>query len=566
MIDLQYINTINFITEHKEIGVKLEKCRHIIKWAPIYRDIIDGSLKISEITNFTQAEENIAIQVDSFVNKHNIMDTVPANGVVMRLADYSVSPLFLIYKIKQSNSPIHSISEKKLSSQKKIADFLYNRTGFNKSFNKYMVKAWSFNIEEAATYLWDVFDRNPELFFLLISHEYQKAESQTPSIKTMQLQKMTSSDEKNVTIKQKFNKQSKNAKPVANKKSQSISIAMRIIAEAQRHNEIEKAMLNLKNITVNELQNPANKNQPIIDEYLNSLKTSVFGLRQRLMIDCFHPSLLLEGDTLKKLADNNFDNPFFEQNLLDCKKEEKYNLISQISREIYSPIRNWGVSEFGSPENDEAPKSSVKGGHRNIYLNNFYGLNHFQKTCRFIYETSIAANNVIKPCFIGSLAAKIMNDHPDYEVSSWSKKAKIEVDMFKKADKGFGSARHMANFDINQWLKPTASSGKWLLLATTKNSISVEQKKFLEVRSYLTAFFYEPSRLINLKFASKIMAHWAYSYSAFSRDPIWTCIRNTEARLHSITLKSRRNKKRNGKRLMQKINRNRPFSFAKFIK
>jgi hypothetical protein len=539
MIDQELFTHINHIKDRLNLMENLNK-RTDVTWSKIALDVVEGDYPVDSIPRFSSTELSIIDEMEHLLSNRDMLlssftyELLPPGSYFSYL---SLSPLLCLSRIFRGDQRAGETNKLYFKHEANVVNFLDETTYLRPRFNKRQRNAWSFDFAEIAAFLFRVRMHYPELFIMLISREYDLAERKYPWL----LQSAV--DNGNEIVVASFD----NLKCTP-------ATAMRIVGMAQRFREIVDAMRVFKNVTPAFLRDisssEGNENiadhisdDPGVGRYLNALGTSVLGLHQTLMVDHSHPDRLPTGNPLSIIANRDFVGPYHDQALLGLEENAAKSFLGAIYTELTakSPVaRRPGNNGCG---NDDVKRISNNGGHGLRTLNTHYGHTLFPLGCRFGFDTSNAAGMNTRLGTIGALADDMLIEAKLASKDSRDNSARIQATRLEKyktqlTDQDFGSTTAMVNFEIQRWTDPTADAASWIGLAENTVAATPEQGYFLIVRRYLSSFFFEASRLREAELAAKVWAHLSHAVTSFSRDAIWTLIRNQELSDLGITHKA----------------------------
>ena len=328
-------------------------------------------------------------------------------------------------------------------------------------------------------------------------------------------------------------------------------VAMRTIGSAQRFREIVLALKPYAELTAKKLKqlseaddlaaNVSSPHEHGARNYLKSIGTSVFAIRQVLMVDCSRPELLPRGNQLWVISNPEKQVPLADYVLLGHGNNGAKALLCDIYGEITSAYPTGRPADNGGKGNAVVERVKGAGGHRNLSLCSFYGLDLMQLACRFVRQTSEDCSSATNPTSVGTFAQMMLLEAsptlPEIggDASACAQRARMEKGFGERANNDFGSPSSKVDFGLRSWCRSSGTAKNWMALTGHTDGSTLDKDYFLIVRRYLHGFFPAIARQWKLDEASEVWAELAKCATGFSRDPIWIVLRNREAKMLDIS-------------------------------
>ncbi len=529
MIDNELLSQAAYLEEYWHISESIPERADILEWSQSYLDLIDGKLTLTDVRDQV-AEDNTDIsalvRLAGFSTEPNVLHSRPQGST---LGLFSTSPRVLVDQIIK-NSGILPSHCPDFSSRDKIKAFLEKTTPVRDYMVPHQMKNWSFTFDQAADFLWNVRTTNPVLFFLLISREYDQAKKRYPWVAepisdlVVHIAKACFPDLKTSPL-----------------------VAMQVIGSAQRFREMLVALepyagLKIEKLkALSEADDLAGSASGSYKRYLATIGSSVFALRQVLMLDCSRPELLPKGNQLWIIANPEERTPLVDRVLLGLGNNAAKALLGDICGEISAASPTGRPAGNGGKGNDSVERTKGTGGRRIKSLPAIFGFGSMGLACRFVRQSSndcaSRSNDTSVGTFaqmlIGEACPKLSDENSD--ASARAKHARLERAYGERANTDFGSPSSMMNFGYESWCRSGDVAGNWKSLAEHTDESTPDRKYFLIVRRYLHGFFPAIARKWKLHDASEAWSELAKCATAFSRDPIWILLRNREAKMLDIS-------------------------------
>ncbi len=533
MFDEAFILHAGYMEKFFRITSRIADRDDISEWSQVCVDLIDGKIGLEDVRDQSAKDKcltKLLVRIAGCDRDSKTVDRAPPGST---LGLYSTSPRVLISQIVKNNGRIPANCPD-FSSRDGVKEFLEKTTLVRDSMMKKQKKNWSFTFDQAADFLWMVRRTNPILFFLLVSREYELAEALYPWVV------------ENIPghVVHTANACFPNLKV-------SPLIAMRTIGSAQRFREFVLALEPYTELTSKKLKSLSVANDLAADvsgphkkgtrSYLKSLGTSVFAVRQVLMLNCSRPELQPKGNQLWVIANPEKEVPLVDHMLLGHGNNGAKALLSNISSEINAAYPTGRPAGNGGKGSDTVERVEGAGGHRNFTLCSVFSLDLMQLGCRLVRQTSEDCNSVKNPTSVGIFAQAMLLEAglnlPDLngDPSAWAQRAKTEKDFGERANADFGSPSSMVDFGLRSWCRSNGAAKNWRALTEHNYGSTPDTEYFLIVRRYLHGFFPAIARKWKLDEASEVWAELAKCATAFSRDPIWIVLRNREAKMLDIS-------------------------------
>lgn len=547
MISEQLIADIKHSHERLRIALLMPGRPDITDWAETCIGLATGKVDVADIRPFTAAEKDIIAAIENLLADVSYLTTRPGYEPMPPGALFpflSLSPLVLVSQMLDGDVDGSRFNKQPFANKEDLEVYFDDTiiAPFGHIDRQRLNFSWTMN--EALDFIWHQRNHNPELFFQLIGREYKLAEIANPWLLEIPI---------------------KSAASVASTFFPTIkcgpSNVMRSIGNAQRLQCIGSELHRFTGLSVADLKpfaeggvtvNPkGNLFHPGLQDYLNTMDTSVFNLRKRLMLDCCNLSEGENQDFRESLSDFRISGlaegePFHDRVFSGTPTVKAKGMVAEVIGEAgknYPTCRKAGNGGIG---NDDVERESGSGGSRNLPLGTHYGHTLQQLAYQWVLQTVEVSKLPLQPASAGLLAQRLADDitEADSETKPQNAQAIMELEAayHSLGNRSFGSPLALASFDIAKWDDPAEHAKRWAMLADGVNDSSQtdDQAYYITTRQYLQSFWFDGLQSPLFTTSALVWTHMAHAMTLQSGQLIWQLLRNIELKRLGISFKKMR--------------------------